>query len=296
MPATFAQPEYQRAFEYALCDTEPPLVERVEGYDHWWVARDDLKFVGGTKSRFLFPLLHALGWRRGMGVCYAGPAQGGMQLALATTALSDAHLFYGERPKKGLHPRQQQTLHYGAVHHYSPYPSVRPAQVKSLCRKWAQTNDALNIRWSLSYPEVISAIGFTYEALVQKHGRFDEIWVAGGGGTLARGLYRGGHGETPVHVVPIGRRMKKDEAPGCTIHVPPAYPMDKQVTFPPPFPCDPYYDAKAWEAAIEWQGPRRNVRRLFWNVIAPPNPYPPTLSKGPGSYVSTPVGTGVSSR
>jgi hypothetical protein len=147
---------------------------------------------------------------------------------------------------------------------------VRPTQVKKLAREWSAENGALNLRWSLSYPQVVAAIAMTINRTFAQYGPFDEVWVAGGGGTIATGLRKGVPETTEVHVVPIGREMSWGEVPDCIVHPSPPYPMDKKVRWSPPFPCDPYYDAKAWEQAVNVYDRHRQGRRLFWNVIAPP--------------------------
>lgn len=267
-------------FNYSLCDQRVPPVERVPGHPTWWVARDDLT-LGGTKSRVLTAVLHALGWSRGQPAVYAGPAQGGMQIALAVSTTVDAHLFYGERRVKGLHPRQKETLKYGAHHHYSPYPSVRPTQVKAFAKRWSEEHGATRLAWGLAYREVLNVLANLMEATFSKYGRFDEVWVAGGSGTLATGLKLGAtaaRSNAVFHVVPIGRTMHSGEAMGCVVHESPSYPMDRKVKTAAPFPCDPYYDGKAWEYAVAYTRSIRedgwdenpSCRRLFWNVIAPP--------------------------
>jgi len=261
-------------FDRSLCNLTPPRVEVVEHHPGWYVARDDL-LLGGTKSRVLAAVLRGLGWERGRPVVYAGPAQGGMQIALAAHATVDAHLFYGDRPKKGLHPRQREVLTLGGQHHYSPYPSVRPTQVKALAKRWAEEHDAVLLRWGLMYGQVIDTIAEVTRATRGRYGGFDEIWVAGGSGTLATGIALGSEGDTEVHVVPIGRTMKPDEAEGCVVHAPTTHKMDEKVKLVFPFPCDPYYDGKAWGKAIMTcffhdETGRLGKSRLFWNVIAPP--------------------------
>lgn len=271
MPADHSFAEYKRPFDRSLCDLTPPPVDFVSG--NWWVARDDL-LLGGSKSRYLRAIVQAVADQPDeQEIVYAGPAQGGMALCLAVMYGARATLCYGER--KVLTPRQQETLLYGAAHVYSPYPRVRPAMVKKLAREYAQQNDALCIRWSLSYPEVVDAIGEVAATVEREYGHFDEVWVAGGGGTIARGLRAGFPESTQVVTVPIGRVMRQREVPGVVVLPMPNYAMDKPVKLRPPFPHDMYYDGKAWEVAwidrpeILAYDDQNAKRKLFWNVIGP---------------------------
>lgn len=277
MPTDLSAAPLRRPFPLEMCDLSRPQVDDVG--DGWSVVRDDL-LPGGTKTRYLPALIHAIADDpESQEVVFAGPAQGALPLALAMRygPLHRCTLWYPQR--KLLAPRQFETLLYGAHHLYSPYPDVRPTIVKKRAKDYSDANGALCIRWSLSYPEVVWTIGTIMQTIDMAYGPFAEVWVAGGGGTLARGILSGVNKvwgkqstETSVHVVPIGRNMLPREVEGCVLHETPDYAMDRACRIVPPFPCDPYYDAKAWEAGVKvsHQQNANHVpfkRRLFWNFV-----------------------------
>jgi hypothetical protein len=272
MPADISEAPLRRPFDLSLCHLDLPVVEELE--ESWCVVRDDL-ITGGTKVRYLRALVHALADDPDhQEVVFAGPAQGGLPLALAVTFGERTTLWYPQR--KVLAARQRETLLYEARHIYSKVPYVRPSMVKRRALAYSQEVGALCIRWSLSYPEVVNAIAQVCRKVDLAYGPFDQVWCAGGGGTLTRGLATGfPHSE--VHVVGIGRNMLPFEVnpPGVNrspviIHPPPSYAMDAPCRTRPPFDADRFYDAKAWEYAVQWStdsGPGEPARRLFWNVI-----------------------------
>jgi hypothetical protein len=70
---------------------------------------------------------------------------------------------------------------------------------------------------------------------------------------------------TSSDAVQVGRALTPRDVAGAMIHVYPA-PFGRGAHSKPPFPCDPHYDAKAWEQCAAG---KRSGRILFWNVAAP---------------------------
>lgn len=277
MPADVSAPDYVRPYDFDLVDLSPPEIDRYqigEYGDNFYVVRDDL-LEGGTKVRYLRALVNAMAQNpESDEVVFAGPAQGALPLALSVLYGSRTTLWYPQR--KLLTPRQKETLENGAKHIYSEAPYIRPSAVKKRAREYSEARGALCIRWSLSYPEVVESIAMVAHSVEVRYGPFEEVWVAGGGGTLTRGMCEGFSAETQIHCVGVGRAMQPHEVGRAIVHTEPFMSMDKAVpeAHMPPFDCDPWYDAKAWFVAANGcscHGIRATKgKKLFWNVVRSP--------------------------
>jgi hypothetical protein len=215
------------------------------------VVRDDL-FPGGTKARFLGLLFNGA-----EEVVYASPAEGGAQVALATVArkLSKrATIFVARRAKP--HPRTIEAANLGAkVVSIAPgYLSVVQARAREYC---AQTGAQL-MPFGADMPDAITAIAAAACAIGIKP---DEVWCAAGSGVLARGL-AAAWPYARRHAVQVGRTLTLYDVAGAMIHIYPA-PFGREVRTHAPFPCDPYYEAKAWEVS---KARKVTGRVVFWNV------------------------------
>lgn len=275
MAADTSTAEYVRPYDFDLCDFSLPTVLGVEhpNTGEWHIV-DDGKIAGGTKVRYLPALVNAMARDpQHDDVVFAGPAQGALPLALSVLYGERAVLWYPQR--KVLTARQRETLLYGGRHIYSAAPYIRPSAVKKRAREYAEAHGALCIRWSLSYPEVVESIARVAARVERAYGRFDEVWVAGGGGTLTRGLCAGFSESTTIHCVGVGRQMLPSEVGRAVVHTDPYMSMDKRVADDnlPDFSVDPWYDAKAWivaNHACTCHGKFAEGRKLFWNVVAAP--------------------------
>jgi len=89
----------------------------------------------------------------------------------------------------------------------------------------------------------------------------EEIWCAGGSGTLARGLAKAWP-RARLNVVQVGKDLT---VAGATMHKY-CQPFRLVARTLPPFPADPHYDAKAFEVCLARHGPGKV---LFWNVAGP---------------------------
>ena len=144
------------------------------------VVRDDL-FPGGTKARFAGRLFDGVDE-----VVYASPAEGGAQTALAVTAERLGKLttiFIAKR--RAPHARTLMAKAHGAkVYQISPgYLNVVQARARAYC---AATGARL-APFGFDLPWAIGAIA---EAALATGEAPEEVWCAGGSGTLARGLAR----------------------------------------------------------------------------------------------------------
>jgi len=218
------------------------------------VVRDDL-FTGGTKARFLSMMFNGADE-----VVYASPAEGGAQLALATVARrlgKQATIFVARRAKP--HPRTIEATQLGAkIVAVAPgYLSVVQARAREYC---TQTGARL-MPFGADMPEAIFAIAAAARAIGVEP---DEVWCASGSGVLARGL-AAAWPNARRHAVQVGRKLTPRDVAGAIIHIHPA-PYGRAARSKPPFPCDPYYEAKAWEVTTACKGTGRVV---FWNVMGP---------------------------
>ena len=196
-------------------------------------------------------------------VVYASPAEGGAQTALATVAKQigkRATIFVAQRAQP--HPRTLMAKRLGArIEQVSPgYLNV----VQSRARKYCHQTGARLTPFGVNMPGAIQAIAQAARSIGEKP---DEVWCAGGSGVLARGLAQAWPNASR-HVVRVGRKLSATDVAGATIYVYPK-PFEWALKKLPPFPSDPYYDAKAWEYCWEHKG---SGVVLFWNVTGPAQP------------------------
>ena len=215
------------------------------------VVRDDL-YPGGTKARYLAALFDGADE-----LVYASPAEGGAQFAIATVAAAlkkKATIFVAKRAAP--HPRSLQVKALGGtVVQVSPgYLSV----VKARAKAYAAASGARLLPWGV--PAAVDAIAAAASLLKAP----DEVWCAGGSGTLARALAKAWP-EARRHVVQVGHKLESGDVSGAVVHV---YdrPFSGVARSMPPFPADPHYEAKAWEMITARRGAGRI---LFWNVAGP---------------------------
>jgi len=228
-----------------------PVIIQHEGV---LVVRDDL-FAGGTKARFLSMMFNGADE-----VVYASPAEGGAQVALAIVARrlgKRATIFVACRATP--HPRTIEAAKIGAkVVTVAPgYLSVVQARAREYC---TQTGARL-MPFGADMPGAINAIAAAACAIGIEP---DEVWCASGSGVLARGL-AAAWPNARRHAVQVGRKLTPRDVAGAMIHIHPA-PYGRAASSKPPFPCDPYYEAKAWEVTTACKGTGRVV---FWNVMGP---------------------------
>jgi cysteine synthase len=215
------------------------------------VVRDDL-FPGGTKARFAGRLFDGADE-----VVYASPAEGGAQTALAIIAQQlekRATIFVAKRQTP--HARTRMAKAHGAkVYQVSPgYLSVVQARAGAYC---ADTGARL-APFGFDLPWAICAIA---EAALATGEAPEEVWCAGGSGTLARGLAKAWP-RARLNVVQVGRELR---VAGAAMHKH-RLPFGAVARTKPPFPADPHYDAKAFEVCLARHGPGKV---LFWNVAGP---------------------------
>jgi threonine dehydratase len=158
--------------------------------------------------------------------------------------------------RKVPHARARMAQAHGAkVYQVSPgYLSVVQARARAYC---AATGAFLapfgfDLAWS---------IGAIAEAALTTGETPEEVWCAGGSGTLARGLAEAWP-RARLNVVQVGKDLT---VAGATMHKH-GLPFGAVARTLPPFPADPHYDAKAFEICLARHGPGKV---MFWNVAGP---------------------------
>lgn len=221
-----------------------PVLEHHEGVA---VIRDDL-LPGGTKSRFLLPYLKTL---EADEIVYAGPAQGGAQVALAITAYQA-----GKQATLFVPARKERTTYTGLAELYGArIIEVAPGHLsvlKARARGYCNQRGAHLLPFGLDLPEAIDGIA---EAAKSIDFAPREVWCAAGSGVLAKALAKAWP-EARICAVEVGK-----EAPGAAYAA--SVPFSTKSRTRPPFPSNPYYDAKAWDKCQKYKG---TDGVLFWNV------------------------------
>ena len=215
------------------------------------VVRDDL-YPGGTKARFVPDLIE--GARESV---YAGPAEGGAAVALATVATTGATLFYAARNQ--LHPRQEQAKRLGAN-----LKLIRPGYlsvVKARAREYCEATGARLLPWGMDTLAARHGLSALAAAIRADIGPVDQVWCAAGSGVLLRAL-SAGFPDAAMYGVQVGHSLTPQQAGRASI-IRQSLKFEQRCAVQPPFPSDAHYDAKAWAIASQ----RRHGRALFWNVL-----------------------------
>jgi hypothetical protein len=226
-----------------------PVVEEHAGI---LVVRDDL-IAGGTKRRFLSPLLRAWPERE---FVFGGPAYGYAQLALgwaARDAGKRATFFIAARTKP--HPLTAEAAAVGV--HFVPCRPGYLTVVQSRARQYAQEVGARFLPLGFDLPEVLAAAAAEARPLAGL--RPPQVWCVAGSGLLTRAL-QAAFPAAEHHAVQIGMPPRVGHA---RLYEAPEL-FQQAARRPPPFPSCANYDAKAWQFISRYARPGA----LFWNVAA----------------------------
>ena len=213
------------------------------------VVRDDLH-PGGTKARVIPSMLEP-----GREYCYATPAFGCAQIALALSAKergARATIFCAKR--KEPHARTQRAIEAGArlIEVPNGYMTVVAARARAYC---AQSGAEL-LPFGLDCRAMQEGIAELARALKLKP---LEVWSCAGSGTLSRAL-QSAWPEARFRAVSIGARANTGRA--VQLKAPEKFEQSAQEA--PPFPSCSNYDAKAWRFILQ----HARDGALFWNVAA----------------------------
>lgn len=246
--------------DLASLDRPPTVVD----HDGIAVVRDDL-ILGGTKARYLRGIVEDSDE-----TVYASPPEGGAQTAIASLAQAMGRrctIFTAQR--KEPHPRSLMVKRLGGtVVQVTPgYLSV----VQSRARAYVAQQEALvgNGIKLVPFGADVDGASDAIAAAARATGlQPREVWCAAGSGVLARGL-AAAWPDALRFVVQIGRALTPDEVAGAAI-IPFPLKFEQRAKTTPPFPSDPFYDAKAWEVLAERR--RQGLCAepvVFWNVTGP---------------------------
>jgi Pyridoxal-phosphate dependent enzyme len=225
-----------------------PVVAR---HGRFLVVRDDL-LPGGSKVRYMLPLVAAMPERE---ICYASPAVGYAQMALAHVCAmlgKRAVIFVAKRATP--HPRTLAAKAAGATIYQVPHGYLSNVQAKA--KRYAADTGARVIPWGVDLPEALAHFA---EAARRIDVAPREVWACAGSGALIRGLQLAWP-DAEFHAVQIGAVPKVGRA---TLHKAPEK-YEDAARRPPPWPSCDNYDAKVWQFASA----RAADNALIWNVGA----------------------------
>ena len=219
------------------------------------VVRDDL-LRGGTKERGLRPVVEDLVRGGATRFVYASPFCGYAQIALATTVvpLGAAAIVFSDVAPGGatLHPYSLEARAHGAEVH--PCATLADAEARADAYTRAHPGAVklpLGFACSAFHAAYVAAIRVEWQRLLATVGRRPRhVFVPVGSGTLLRAFAEALDGSVDIHAIDVRvlaledpRLAVLDTLPRVTVHravQPFAQPSDQ----PPPFPSNPYYDAK----------------------------------------------------
>lgn len=235
-------------------DPNPPPV--VEEYNGFHVVRDD-KLGYGSKARFIDYLVKTEGdeWVFG----------GANKVGWGPISLTHVCNKYGKKATFFMAKRsvptwhQQQVLDMGGTIHWVDNGML--TVTKSRARKYYE-RDTVNRRvlpLGLEHPTVLASIVKVARNLPVKP---TEIWTVASSGTLNRGLQLA-FPDVPAYAVEVGHKMI-DYEKGRAITMRSSYAYDQKVeeSRMPPYPSEPYYDAKVWDFVVS----NGKKGALIWNV------------------------------
>ena len=235
-------------------DPNPPPV--VEEYNGFHVVRDD-KLGYGSKARFIDYLVKTEGdeWVFG----------GANKVGWGPISLTHVCNKYGKKATFFMAKRsvptwhQQQVLDMGGTIHWVDNGML--TVTKARARKYYE-RDTVSRRvlpLGLEHPTVLASIVKVARNLPVKP---TEIWTVASSGTLNRGLQLA-FPDVPAYAVEVGHKMS-DYEKGRAITMRSSYAYDQKVeeSRMPPYPSEPYYDAKLWDFVVS----NGKKGALIWNV------------------------------
>lgn len=231
----------------------PPLIEEYNGF---YVVRDD-KLGYGSKARFIDYLVKTEGdeWVFG----------GANKVGWGPISLTHVCNKYGKKATFFMAKRsvptwhQQQVLDMGGTIHWVDNGML--TVTKARARKYYE-RDTVSRRvlpLGLEHPTVLASIVKVARNLPVKP---TEIWTVASSGTLNRGLQLA-FPDVPAYAVEVGHKMS-DYEKGRAITMRSSYAYDQKVeeSRMPPYPSEPYYDAKLWDFVVS----NGKKGALIWNV------------------------------
>jgi hypothetical protein len=231
-----------------------PVVEKIENL---YVVRDDL-LEAGSKMRFIDCLIrnddgeewvfggaNKVGW---------GPIS---LTAVCNRYGKKATFFMAKRKEPTWH--QQKVLELGGTIHWVENGMLNVT--KSRARKYQEEKPDTRrvLPLGLEHPTVIASIVKVAQSLnVQP----SEIWTVASSGTLNRGLQLA-FPDVDCYAIQVGHKMSDYEKGRAKVLISP-YKYDRAVKpeDAPPYPSEPFYDAKVWSFVRDMA----KKDALIWNV------------------------------
>jgi hypothetical protein len=154
---------------------------------------------------------------------------------------------------------QQQVLDMGGTIHWVANGMLNVTKAKARNYYEEDTKNRRVLPLGLEHPTVLASIVKVARNLKIKP---TEIWTVASSGTLNRGLQLAFPG-VPAYAVEVGHKMSEYEK-GRAITMRSSYAYDQKVESDrmPPYPSEPYYDAKVWDF-VSSNGKKG---ALIWNV------------------------------
>ena len=235
-------------------DPNPPPV--IEEYNGFHVVRDD-KLGYGSKARFIDYLIATEGdeW------VFGGANKVGWGPISLTHVCNKygkkATFFMAKRNEPTWH--QQQVLDMGGTIHWVANGMLNVTKAKARNYYEEDTKSRRVLPLGLEHPTVLASIVKVARNLKIKP---TEIWTVASSGTLNRGLQLA-FPTVPAYAVEVGHKMS-DYEKGRAITMRSSYAYDQKVEPDrmPPYPSEPYYDAKLWDFVVA----NGKKGALIWNV------------------------------
>jgi hypothetical protein len=232
-----------------------PVVERHGGI---WVVRDDL-LPAGTKQRLPWDRMLAGASTHAL----AAPVYGFAQIALAWGCQQQgkrAVIFSAAR--KEPHPLSLRAAGLGAEIVPVPFGRMSVLRRRALDRVGGMNGQGR--LWPLGFdlPEVVEALAAVVAGVLRRMPESpSEVWCCAGSGTMCRAIQQAWNG--PIFAVLIGKNLTPAMT-GRALQRRAPEDFGEPAVAPPPFPSNPWYDAKAWRFVRAEAKPGA----LFWNVAA----------------------------
>lgn len=221
----------------------------LEDYNGITVVRDDL-LPGGTKRR----AVHAL-FTDATTYVYASPVFGFGQLALAYAARDyNKHAVIFCAKRKTWHPLTKEAADLGAT--IIEVPMGFLSNVSAKAAAYAREHNAVLLPFGLDAPAFIETLADVARALPVTP---TEVWSITSSGVLTRALQLA-WSDARFFGVRVGHDPGKAAGRAIVFRAPERF--EDRVQFPPPFPSNANYDAKAWRFVLQGASPGA----LFWNV------------------------------
>jgi hypothetical protein len=240
-------------FESNLPD---PVIINHNGID---VVREDINFIGGTKTRaaeFLFSKI------KKKTVVYVVPRYGFAGIAIMELCkMYNKEAIFFMPSSKLVSDHQYKVISMNPKDVIFKRIAAMP-NLNAIAKEFAHKNDYEFLPFGLNHPYTIAGFVRACETIQKNYEAPDEIWSVVSTGVLTRGLQIGFESSL-MRAVAVARNMKAGElGRTAVISEPLAFHTPEKKENLPDFPTVASYDGKAWKYIPK----HTNKRILFWNV------------------------------